>query len=60
MGVVSLFQTDPENMDYKVERGAYRTFQAETIAIKSEEERIQQLEEEEANNPMLVRTYSVV
>lgn len=47
-------QTDPENTDYAVEHGAYRTFQAERLA-ELEEERVQQeKEEEEANNPMLV------
>ena len=41
-------------MDYLVERGAYRTFQAETIAHKQAEQEQQATEEEEANNPMLV------
>lgn len=55
-----LSQTDPENTDYKVESGAYRTFQAETIAQKQAEQEQQEKEEEEANNPMLVRQYSLV
>lgn len=47
------FKTDPENTDYAVENGAYRTFQAERLA-ELEEERVQQeKEEDEANNPML-------
>ena len=47
-------QTDPENTDYAVEHGAYRTFQAETIAQKEAERLQQEKEDEEANNPMLV------
>ena len=46
-------QTDPENKDYALEHGAYRTFQAETIAQKKAE-RLQQEKDEESNNPMLV------
>ena len=38
-----------------MERGAYRTFQAETIAHKQAEQEQEEKEEEEANNPMLVR-----
>ena len=49
-----LLQTDPENTDYAAEAGAYRTFQAENIAIKEIERKQQEKEEEEANNPMLV------
>lgn len=49
-----LFQTDPENTDYAAETGAYRTFQAETIAQREAERKKQEKEEEEANNPMLV------
>lgn len=47
------FKTDPENTDYVVDNGAYRTFQAERIAEMEEERVIQEKEEEEANNPML-------
>lgn len=47
------FKTDPENTDYAVENGAYRTFQAERIAELEEERLRQEKEEEEANNPML-------
>lgn len=48
-------QTDPENTDYSVENGAYRTFQAERLAEMEEERLKEEAEEEEANNPMLVR-----
>lgn len=47
------FKTDPENTDYVVDNGAYRTFQAERIAELEEERVVQEKEEEEANNPML-------
>ena len=47
------FKTDPENTDYAVETGAYRTFQAERIAELEEERLREEKEEEEANNPML-------
>jgi rubredoxin len=47
------FKTDPENTDYVVDNGAYRTFQAERIAEMEEERIVQEREEEEANNPML-------
>lgn len=47
------FKTDPENTDYVVDNGAYRTFQAERIAEMEEERIVQEKEEEEANNPML-------
>ena len=47
------FKTDPENTDYVVDNGAYRTFQAERIAEMAEEQVVQEKEEEEANNPML-------
>ena len=47
------FKTDPQNTDYVVDNGAYRTFQAERIAEMEEERVIQEKEEEEANNPML-------
>ena len=47
------FKTDPENTDYVVDNGAYRTFQAERIAEMEEERVVQEKEEEEANNPML-------
>lgn len=47
------FKTDPENTDYVVDNGAYRTFQAERIAEKEEERIVQEKEEDEANNPML-------
>uniref|UniRef100_A0A1X7V9C1 Uncharacterized protein n=1 Tax=Amphimedon queenslandica TaxID=400682 RepID=A0A1X7V9C1_AMPQE len=45
--------TDPENTDYAAEAGAYRTFQAEAIAVREIERKQQEKEEEEANNPML-------
>ncbi len=47
------FKTDPQNTDYVVDNGAYRTFQAERIAEMEEERVVQEKEEEEANNPML-------
>ena len=47
------FKTDPENTDYVVDNGAYRTFQAERLAEMEEERIVQEKEEEEANNPML-------
>ena len=47
------FKTDPENTDYAVEHGAYRTFQAEKLAELEEERLQQEKEEDEANNPML-------
>ena len=47
------FKTDPENTDYAVETGAYRTFQAEKLAQLEEERLQQEKEEDEANNPML-------
>uniref|UniRef100_A0A1X7VA11 Splicing factor YJU2 n=1 Tax=Amphimedon queenslandica TaxID=400682 RepID=A0A1X7VA11_AMPQE len=47
------FKTDPENTDYAAEAGAYRTFQAEAIAVREIERKQQEKEEEEANNPML-------
>ena len=47
------FKTDPENTDYAVEHGAYRTFQAEKLAELEEERLQQEREEDEANNPML-------
>lgn len=47
------FKTDPENTDYVVDNGAYRTFQAERIAEMEEERVVQEKEEDEANNPML-------
>ena len=47
------FKTDPQNTDYVVDNGAYRTFQAERIAEMEEERVIQEKEEEEASNPML-------
>ena len=49
-----MLQTDPENTDYIAEHGAYRTFQAENIAIKAAEDKQKEKEEEEASNPMLV------
>lgn len=47
------FKTDPENTDYVVDNGAYRTFQAERIAEMEEDRIVQEKEEEEANNPMV-------
>ena len=47
------FKTDPQNEDYAVETGAYRTFQAGRLAELEEERLQQEKEEEEANNPML-------
>lgn len=47
------FKTDPQNTDYVVDNGAYRTFQAERISEMEEERIVQEKEEEEANNPML-------
>ena len=47
------FKTDPENTDYVVDNGAYRTFQAERLAEMEEERIIQEKEEEEASNPMV-------
>ncbi len=47
------FKTDPENTDYVIDNGAYRTFQAERLAEMEEERVLQEKEEEEANNPML-------
>ena len=52
-------QTDPENTDYSVENGAYRTFQAERLSELEEERLREEREEEEANNPMLVRVVGV-
>ena len=46
-------QTDPENTDYAVEHGAYRTFQASRLAELEEERLQQEREEEEASNPMV-------
>lgn len=47
------FKTDPENTDYSVVTGAYRTFQAGKLAEMEAERVVQEKEEEEANNPML-------
>ena len=48
-------QTDPKNTDYVAEHGAVRTFQAHRVLEKQEEERKREKEEQEANDPMLVR-----
>ncbi|NWS29352.1 YJU2 factor, partial [Polioptila caerulea] len=48
------FKTDPKNMDYTMEHGATRNFQAEKL-LEEEVKRMQkEREEEELNNPMMV------
>nr|CAB3228783.1 coiled-coil domain-containing protein 94 [Phallusia mammillata] len=45
------FKTDPENMDYAIEHGATRNFEAEKL-LEKEEKRIQTQREEDESNPM--------
>ena len=45
-----MFIDSPENIDYVAEHGAYRTFQADNIAVKAVEGKQKELEEEEAND----------
>jgi hypothetical protein len=47
-------QTDPENVDYQMEHGATRNFEALRTAEKMAEREAKEKEEELANNPMKV------
>ena len=51
-------QTDPESVDYKLEAGATRNFEALRTAELMAQKEAKEKEEELENNPMKVRTSS--
>ena len=53
------FQTDPKNADYELEDGATRNFEALRTAELQAKKEAEELEAEEANNPMKVGCYGV-
>lgn len=46
------FKTDPQNTDYEIEAGATRNFMALKLAEEQAQKEVDELKEEEANNPM--------
>lgn len=46
------FKTDPQNTDYEIEAGATRNFMALKLAEEQAKKEMDELKEEEANNPM--------
>lgn len=46
------FKTDPRNTDYEIEAGATRNFMALKRAEEQAERELQEIKDEEANNPM--------
>lgn len=46
------FKTDPQNTDYEIEAGATRNFMALKLAEEQAQRELDELKEEEANNPM--------
>lgn len=46
------FKTDPQNTDYEIEAGATRNFMALKLAEEQARKELDELKEEEANNPM--------
>lgn len=46
------FKTDPQNTDYEIEAGATRNFMALKLAEEQAQRELDDLKEEEANNPM--------
>ena len=51
---IFLFQTDPENVDYELESGATRNFEAAKTLAEMEKKKQAEIEAEEAANPMKV------
>ena len=49
-----MFQTDPENVDYELESGATRNFEAAKTLAEMEKKKQAEIEAEEAANPMKV------
>ena len=49
-----MFQTDPENVDYELESGATRNFEAAKTLAEMEKKKQAEIEAEEAANPMRV------
>ena len=49
-----MFQTDPENVDYELESGATRNFEAAKTLAEMEKKKQAAIEAEEAANPMKV------